>query len=151
MAYSCRTGIQVPSVGSNPSFMPFVLCPVSLSQWKAANYHVMIIAQAFSSITREGYETRPDGWFPKLSHERLVPTQPPRSTGVFGVDWITDKLAQEVVRGMREAASRGFWVASRVPYGYRKLVEQDGAKKRPTWNPTRRPPPSWSASSVWPR
>ena len=44
-------------------------------------------------------------------------------------------LAQEVVRGMREAASRGFWVASRVPYGYRKLMVQDGAKKRPTLEP----------------
>ncbi len=36
---------------------------------------------------------------------------------------------------MREAASRGFWVASRVPYGYRKLMVQDGAKKRPTLEP----------------
>ena len=44
-------------------------------------------------------------------------------------------LAQEVVRGMREAASRGFWVGSRVPYGYRTLMVQDGAKKRPTLEP----------------
>ncbi len=36
---------------------------------------------------------------------------------------------------MREATSRGFWVASRVPYGYRKLMVQDGAKKRPTLEP----------------
>ena len=36
---------------------------------------------------------------------------------------------------MRESASRGFWVASRVPYGYRKLMVQDGAKKRPTLEP----------------
>ena len=36
---------------------------------------------------------------------------------------------------MREAASRGFWVASRVPYGYNKLMVQDGAKKRPTLEP----------------
>ena len=41
---------------------------------------------------------------------------------------------------MREAASRGFWVASRVPYGYSKLMVQDGAKKRPHWNPTRLQP-----------
>ena len=53
----------------------------------------------------------------------------------FCVDWITDILAQEAVRGMREAASRGFWVASRVPYGYRKLMVQEGAKKRPTLEP----------------
>ena len=36
---------------------------------------------------------------------------------------------------MREAASRGFWVASRVPYGFRKVHVQDGAKKRPTLEP----------------
>ena len=39
-------------------------------------------------------------------------------------------MAQEVTRGMREAASRGFWVASTVPYGYVKVHVQDGAKKR---------------------
>ena len=32
---------------------------------------------------------------------------------------------------MREAASRGFWVASRTPYGYNRVMVQDGAKKRP--------------------
>ena len=50
-------------------------------------------------------------------------------------EFYSENLAQEVVRGMREAASRGFWVASRVPYGYRKLMVQDGAKKRPTLEP----------------
>ncbi len=47
-------------------------------------------------------------------------------------EFYSENLAEEVYRGMREAASRGFWVASRVPYGYRKLMVQDGAKKRPT-------------------
>ena len=50
-------------------------------------------------------------------------------------EFYSENLAQEVTRGMREAASRGFWVASRVPYGYRKLMVQDGAKKRPTLEP----------------
>ena len=50
-------------------------------------------------------------------------------------EFYSENLAQEVLRGMREAASRGFWVASRVPYGYRKLMVQDGAKKRPTLEP----------------
>ena len=50
-------------------------------------------------------------------------------------EFYSENLAQEVVRGMREAASRGFWVASRVPYGYRKVMVQDGAKKRPTLEP----------------
>ena len=37
-------------------------------------------------------------------------------------EFYSENLAQEVLRGMREAASRGFWVTSRVPYGYRKLM-----------------------------
>ena len=50
-------------------------------------------------------------------------------------EFYSENLAQEVTRGMREAASRGFWVASRVPYGFRKLMVQDGARKRPTLEP----------------
>ena len=33
---------------------------------------------------------------------------------------------------MREAASRGFWVGSKAPYGYNRIMVQDGPKKRPT-------------------
>ena len=40
-------------------------------------------------------------------------------------------MAQEVTRGMREAASRGFWVTSYAPYGYRRVYVQDGPKNRP--------------------
>ena len=47
----------------------------------------------------------------------------------------SENLAQEVRRGMREAASRGFWVASKTPYGYRRVMVQDGAKKRPKLEP----------------
>ena len=47
-------------------------------------------------------------------------------------EFYSENLAQEVTRGMREAASRGFWVASRTPYGYNRVMVQDGAKKRPT-------------------
>ena len=36
---------------------------------------------------------------------------------------------------MREAASRGFWVASKTPYGYRRVMARDGAKKRPKLDP----------------
>ena len=35
-------------------------------------------------------------------------------------EFYSENLAQEVTRGMREAASRGFWLTSRPPYGYRK-------------------------------
>ena len=38
---------------------------------------------------------------------------------------------------MRETASRGFWVASRTPYGYNKVMVQDGARKRPKLEPDR--------------
>ena len=52
-------------------------------------------------------------------------------------EFYSENLAQEVARGMREAASRGFWVASQAPYGYRKVHVQDGAKKRPRLEPDR--------------
>ncbi len=47
-------------------------------------------------------------------------------------EFYSENLAQEVTRGMREAASRGFWVTSYAPYGYKRVYVQDGAKKRPT-------------------
>ena len=46
-------------------------------------------------------------------------------------EFYSENLAQEVVRGMREAASRGFWVTTYAPYGYKKVYVQDGPKKRP--------------------
>ena len=46
-------------------------------------------------------------------------------------EFYSENLAQEVLRGMREAASRGFWISTYSPYGYRKVQVQDGAKKRP--------------------
>ena len=48
--------------------------------------------------------------------------------GALIASWM---LAQEVTRGMREAASRGFWMGSSVPYGYVRVLVQDGGKKRP--------------------
>jgi len=50
-------------------------------------------------------------------------------------EFYSENLAQEVARGMRESASRGFWVASRTPYGYTRVFVQDGAKKRPKLEP----------------
>ena len=46
-------------------------------------------------------------------------------------EFYSENLALEVVRGMRESASRGFWVNANPPFGYRKVYVQDGAKKRP--------------------
>ena len=50
-------------------------------------------------------------------------------------EFYSANLAQEVLRGMREAASRGFWVGTFAPYGYRKVRVQDGAKSRPKLEP----------------
>ena len=50
-------------------------------------------------------------------------------------EFYSENLGQEVVRGMREAASRGFWVAPMAPYGYRKVKVLDGPKERPTLEP----------------
>ena len=46
-------------------------------------------------------------------------------------EFYSANLAEEVTRGMREAASRGFWVSTFAPYGYKKVKVQDGAKERP--------------------
>ncbi len=50
-------------------------------------------------------------------------------------EFYSENLAQEVARGMREAASRGFWVVSRTPYGYTRVYVPDGVKKRPKLEP----------------
>ncbi len=47
-------------------------------------------------------------------------------------EFYSENLAQEVTRGMREAASRGFFLASKAPYGYTRVKVQDGPKERPT-------------------
>ncbi len=46
-------------------------------------------------------------------------------------EYYSENLAQEVVRGMREAASRGFFLGSKAPFGYRRVKVSDGAKERP--------------------
>ena len=46
-------------------------------------------------------------------------------------EFYSENLALEVIRGLREATSRGFWVTPNVPFGYRKVYVQDGARKRP--------------------
>ena len=47
-------------------------------------------------------------------------------------EFYSENLAQEVVRGMRESASRGFYLAPKAPFGYRRVKVSDGAKDRPT-------------------
>ena len=50
-------------------------------------------------------------------------------------EFYSENLAQEVTRGMRESASRGFWVSSYAPFGHNRVMVQDGPKKRPTLEP----------------
>ena len=47
-------------------------------------------------------------------------------------EFYSENLAQEVVRGMRESASRGYFLASRAPFGYNRIKVSDGVKERPT-------------------
>ncbi len=46
-------------------------------------------------------------------------------------EFYSANLGEEVTRGMRESASRGFYVASYAPYGYRKVKVTDGGRERP--------------------
>ena len=46
-------------------------------------------------------------------------------------EFYSENLAQEVTRGMREAASKGFWMTTFAPYGYKRVHVHDGTKKRP--------------------
>ena len=47
-------------------------------------------------------------------------------------EFYSENLAQDVVRSMREAASRGFFLGSRAPFRYRRIKVSDGVRERPT-------------------
>jgi DNA invertase Pin-like site-specific DNA recombinase len=50
---------------------------------------------------------------------------------IEGMDeYYSDNLGEEVTRGMRESVSRGFYLSSKAPYGYRKIRVKDGSKER---------------------
>lgn len=46
-------------------------------------------------------------------------------------EFYSTNLGDEVTRGMRESASRGFHVGSHTPFGYRRIKVHDGGKERP--------------------
>jgi site-specific DNA recombinase len=50
-------------------------------------------------------------------------------------EFYSDNLGEEVTRGMRESATRGFYLSSRPPYGYRKVRIKDGSKERTKLEP----------------
>ncbi len=45
-------------------------------------------------------------------------------------EYYFDNLGEEVTRGMRESASRGFYLSAQPSYGYRKIKVQDGNRDR---------------------
>ena len=45
-------------------------------------------------------------------------------------EFYSANLGEEVTRGMRESASRGFYLSASAPYGYRKVKVKDGSKER---------------------
>ena len=66
-------------------------------------------------------------------HAEDTPTGKLMEVIVESVDeFYSENLAQEVVRGMREAASRGYFLSSRAPFGYMRVKVSDGVKERPT-------------------
>jgi len=45
-------------------------------------------------------------------------------------EFYSANLGQDIRRGIKESSSRGFYCGSGVPYGYRRIKVQDGAKMR---------------------
>ena len=45
-------------------------------------------------------------------------------------EFYSDNLGEEVTRGMRESASRGFYLSGKPPYGYKRVRVKDGTKDR---------------------
>ena len=50
-------------------------------------------------------------------------------------EFYSDNLGEEVTRGMRESAARGFYLSGRPPYGYQKVRVKDGSKERTKLEP----------------
>ena len=50
-------------------------------------------------------------------------------------EFYSDNLGEDVTRGMRESAARGFYLSSSPPYGYRKVRVRDGATERTKLEP----------------
>jgi hypothetical protein len=44
-------------------------------------------------------------------------------------------LGEEVTRGLRESASRGYYVCANIPFGYKQIKVKDGLKAAPVYAP----------------
>ena len=47
-------------------------------------------------------------------------------------EFYSENLAQEVMRGMREAAARGYYLAGKAPFGYNRVKVKDGNREHTT-------------------
>ena len=47
-------------------------------------------------------------------------------------EFYSENLGEEITRGMRESASRGFYMPAVSPYGYQRVKVSDGGKERPS-------------------
>jgi site-specific DNA recombinase len=47
-------------------------------------------------------------------------------------EFYSENLGEEITRGMRESAGRGFYMPAVAPYGYRRIKVNDGGKERPS-------------------
>ena len=65
-------------------------------------------------------------------------------------EFYSENLAQEVMRGMREAASRGFWISSRAPTATTGSWSRTGPRNAPCWRSTSPRPPWCAGCSRWP-
>ena len=50
-------------------------------------------------------------------------------------EFFSANLAQDTLRGMRESASRGYFLSSRAPFGYTRIKVREGDRERPTLEP----------------
>jgi len=46
-------------------------------------------------------------------------------------EFYSANLVEEITRGLRESASRGFFMTSKAPYGYRRVKVKDGKQEEP--------------------
>ena len=82
----------------------------------------------YHAVARYG----PDLWTP-FTYADDSPTGKLMEAIIESVDeFYSENLAQEVVWGMRESASRGYFLASRASFGYNRIKVSDGVKDRPT-------------------
>jgi site-specific DNA recombinase len=50
-------------------------------------------------------------------------------------EFYSANLGEEILRGLRESASRGFYVTGYTPFGYRRIKVKDGSKERTKLEP----------------